>query len=62
MIILKTMPKPKLIFKQHKTLDYYCLKCNQFVEGNGSSVLPYRCDCGEWHRAKEGKLKLCLKK
>lgn len=37
-----------VIRKIHHVYDYYCTTCNRFLWGDGSIVLPYRCDCGEY--------------
>lgn len=36
------------IYKRVKMAVEHCPRCGGQMRGNGSMVLPYRCDCGEW--------------
>ena len=38
----------KIIYKQVKTIMPHCPKCKNMLGGNGSVLLPYYCECGEW--------------
>lgn len=46
-------------YKAHSVRDPFCTLCNTFLSGDGSMVLPYKCECGtyeyDWH---DNKLKL----
>ena len=35
-------------YKKIRKLTPYCSVCNKEIIGNGSAILPYRCDCGEY--------------
>lgn len=38
----------KLTYKRHSVPDLFHKGCGEFVSGNGSYVMPYKCSCGEW--------------
>lgn len=42
------MMPPEVQHKARKTHDYFCSKCQQFLQGNGSVITPYKCACGEY--------------
>lgn len=35
-------------YKKVKVAMPHCPRCGEQLRGNGSMVLPYRCDCGTW--------------
>jgi len=38
----------KIIYKTKKFVMPTCPKCKNILGGNGSKILPYYCECGEW--------------
>jgi len=38
----------KIIYKTTKVIMPHCPKCKNVLGGNGSVILPYYCECGEW--------------
>ena len=40
-------------YKTVKKAVPWCDKCDTEITGNGSSVLPYECDCGIWRYDRE---------
>lgn len=36
------------ILKIQRNYEYWCPKCEDWVWGDGSSILPYRCGCGKY--------------
>ena len=38
----------KIIYKKVKAYTPHCSECGTQLHGNGSDVLPYKCDCGIW--------------
>ena len=35
-------------YKRVSDIVPFCPKCKKRIKGNGSTVLPYTCKCGEW--------------
>ena len=38
----------KIIYKSVKCIMPHCPRCKSALGGNGSIMLPYYCECGEW--------------
>ena len=39
----------KIIYKSTKLVMPHCPICKSMLGGNGSVILPYYCECGEWN-------------
>ena len=35
-------------YKRVKVSLPYCPQCKQVIQGNGSIIMPYKCECGFW--------------
>ena len=38
----------RMEYRQAKQSAPYCDKCDMRLLGNGSTMMPYRCNCGTW--------------
>lgn len=37
-----------IVYKSHTVKDKFCTICQEFLDGNGSLVHPYECNCGRY--------------
>lgn len=38
----------EVVYKTRKVKAEYCTVCETFLSGNGSLILPWKCECGEY--------------